>query len=440
MDYKLLIDKAKQYGFTDIEIYEHVTKSLHISIYNHVVDKNEISDVKGISIRAIYNGKMAYLSIENTEEDIEFILSNLKQNAEALTTDEEFEIFAGSKEYPTVKVEENDFHNYLHTDRIDMLMSLEEKVKEADARIVFVPHCHYQEIETSVRIINSNGLDVEKHNQFCAVTLQAVARENDDSQSAFEIEVKKRIKDLDLEKMAKEVVRKTVSMLNAKPVASKKYPVVIENKTMSSLFAAFQSIFSGEAAIKKITPLLGKENTKIMSDKISIIDDPLKDEAIFKHPFDDEGVACYRKEVVSNGVFKTLLHNLKTAKYFNTKSTGNGFKSGSVIGVSGSNIYIAPGNKTKEELISSIDEGLLITSLEGLHAGVNPISGDFSLKSSGYLIKNGKIDRAVTLIVISGNFFKLLNNVAEVGSDLNLRYTGIGAPSIKFNEVSISGE
>src|SRR5690554_6317642 len=124
MDYKLLIDKAKQYGFTDIEIYEHVTKSLHISIYNHVVDKNEISDVKGISIRAIYNGKMAYLSIENTEEDIEFILSNLKQNAEALTTDEEFEIFAGSKEYPTVKVEENDFHNYLHTDRIDMLMSL----------------------------------------------------------------------------------------------------------------------------------------------------------------------------------------------------------------------------------------------------------------------------------------------------------------------------
>lgn len=440
MNYQALISKAKDYGFSDIEIYEYVSKGMYISIYNSKVDKNELKDVKEISIRAIYNGKMAYLDIENTEEDLDYILNNLRENAEVLTTEEEFAIFAGSKEYPQVKSEENDFEKYKVSNRIDLLLKLESDIKAADKRIVFVALCGYQESETSVRIINSKGLDIKKENHFCSVAVQAVARENGDSQSAYDVEVKHRIEDLDLDRLRKEVVARTVSMLNAKPVLSKKYPVIIENKTMSRLFAAYQSIFSGESAIKKITPLLGKEDTQIISEKISIIDDPLKEDAIFIQPFDDEGVACYRKEVVANGVFKTFLHNLKTAKYFNTQSTGNGFKTGSSIGVSGANIYIAPGNKTKEELIQSVDEGLLITTLEGLHAGVNPISGDFSLKASGFLIKQGKIDRAVTLIVISGNFFKLLNDVSDVGSDLIVRYNGIGAPSIKFNNVAVSGE
>ena len=81
-----------------------------------------------------------------------------------------------------------------------------------------------------------------------------------------------------------------------------------------------------------------------------------------------------------------------------------------------------------------------MTSLEGLHSGVNPISGDFSLKTSGFLIKKGQIERAVTLIVAAGNFLQLMNKVEEVGSDLELSYQGIGAPSIKFKGIAISGE
>src|SRR5690606_26827254 len=107
------------------EIYEYVSKGMYISIYNSKVDKNELKDVKEISIRAIYNGKMAYLDIENTEEDLDYILNNLRENAEVLTTEEEFAIFAGSKEYPQVKSEENDFEKYKVSNRIDLLLKLE---------------------------------------------------------------------------------------------------------------------------------------------------------------------------------------------------------------------------------------------------------------------------------------------------------------------------
>ncbi|MBO7536644.1 MAG: TldD/PmbA family protein, partial [Bacilli bacterium] len=157
---------------------------------------------------------------------------------------------------------------------------------------------------------------------------------------------------------------------------------------------------------------------------------------LHKTPFDSEGVACYTKDLVKDGVFKGLIHNLKTAKAFGTTSTGNA----SNTSVRGYNTYIAPGKKSKEELLADLGNGLLITDFDGLHAGVNPISGDFNLKCAGFVIENGKIVRPVTLIVMAGNFYKMLNdNIFEIGSDLTFS-RGIGAPSILFKNVAISGE
>lgn len=440
MNFQDLIKKALKKGFSDIEIYEESSTELSIGIFNGVVDKNELSDISKLAIRAIYNGKMAYMDLENKNESIDFILDNLMNNAKSITTEEEFLIFEGSKSYPSVKTAEKDFDKYTNFDKINLLKTLEKNIKEKDTRVIHVPYCNYQETLNKVRIINSKGLDIAKQNDYCVVFAQVVAKENNDSQSSFEMDVKLRYEDLDIEKVCKDAVEKAVSMLNAKPVPSKTYPTIIEKEAMTSLFSSFQSMFSGESAIKKITPLLGKLDTLIMDEKITIVDDPIKEDAIIVSPFDDEGVACYRKEVVKDGVFKTFLHNLKTANYFKTTSTGNGFKTGATIGVSGANLYIAPGSTTKEEMIKDIEEGLLLTSFEGLHAGVNPISGDFSLKASGFLIQKGDISRAVTLIVASGNFFKLMKEVEIIGNDLELGYRGIGSPSIKFKGIAISGE
>lgn len=440
MNYTELIKRSYELGFSDLEVYERTSSDLTIAIYNGVVDKNKISDVTVSTIRGIYNGKMASMILENLEEDIDFVLENLLKNAKSLTTEEEFMIYEGDKEYPKVKHVENDFSNYTNFDKAELLKQLELKVKQKDSRIVFVPYCNYQEVKSAVKITNSKGLNVEKTNQYCALIVQAVARENNDSQSGFKVDVKLRYDDLNVDKIVDDVVTKTVAMLNAKSIPSKNYPVIIENDAMTDLLSSFMGVFSGEAAIKKLTPLLEKENQLIMSDLVTIVDDPMCSEAIMNEPFDDEGVACYKKEIVSNGVFKTFLHNLKTAKYFKTKSTGNGFKSGSTITVSGANVYITPGEKSKNDLIKEMNEGLLLTTLEGLHAGVNAISGDFSLKAQGFLVEKGQVSRAVTLIVAAGNFYKLMKDVVAVGNDLEIGHQGIAAPSILFKGIAIFGE
>ena len=136
------------------------------------------------------------------------------------------------------------------------------------------------------------------------------------------------------------------------------------------------------------------------------------------------------------------MHNLASADFFNEKPTGNGFKAGVAgsVNVSPTNLYLEPGTKSFDDLVASMDSGILVTDVSGLHAGLNPISGAFNVQASGFEIKDGKIDRPVTLFVVSSNFYELLNNIEEIASDLENNFIGVAAPSVKIKSVMISGK
>ena len=107
------------------------------------------------------------------------------------------------------------------------------------------------------------------------------------------------------------------------------------------------------------------------------------------------------------------------------------------------NLIVEPGEKSFEELLEEVGEGIILTDLSGLHAGVNPISGDFSLLCEGYLIENGKKGRPVEQITAAGNFYEIIKNITLVGSDIINIPAGQGeffTPSVLVSEVNISGE
>lgn len=440
IDFKLLINKAKDLGFDDIEIVESSAKALELSLFNSKIDQNVLSEDNSISIRGLFNEKMASIRVENFECDIDKILNTLKQNVLSIESEEKNEIFEGSEQYPVLEKNEFDFNSIPTAKKINLLLAMEKKCKELDNRVVAVSNCFYEEVDRKYHIINSKGLDIVKYNKYCVAGVGVVAVDGNDKQNAYHMNAKKTFEEIDMNEICEKAVEKAVAKFNAKPVKTDKYKVIFENGAMSSLLGTFMGMFTGTSAIRKITPLLDKLNQKIMSEKITIVDNPLLKDAIISQAFDDEGVACYTKEVVKDGVLQTLLHNLKSAKFFNTKSTGNGFSSARGTAVGGCNFYIEKGNLSKEELIASLDKGLLLTGLDGLHAGVNPISGDFSVKANGFYIENGKINRPVTLIVVSGNFLEMMNNVIEVGSDLEVTTRSVFAPSILFDDLQISGE
>ena len=112
----------------------------------------------------------------------------------------------------------------------------------------------------------------------------------------------------------------------------------------------------------------------------------------------------------------------------------------SPVSIFPTNLYIEKGEKSLEELIKEVGEGILITDLAGLHSGANSITGDFSLAAKGFYIKDGKKSYPVEQITIAGNFFSMLKDIEAVGSDLKFPMSSIGSPSVKIKEISIAGK
>jgi PmbA protein len=220
--------------------------------------------------------------------------------------------------------------------------------------------------------------------------------------------------------------------------------VVFSADAMTSLLSTFIGVFSAEAVQKGFSLLKGKLGEAIAAPCISIRDDPLLDYKPGSAAFDDEGTAACNKAIVEKGVLKTFLHNRKTARKDGVASTGNGFKAGlkASVGISPTNCYIEPSDTGLDSLLAGLEPsktGLLIDDLEGLHAGANAVSGDFSLSASGFLIEGGRKGRAVEQIVVAGNFFSLLKDILAVGSDISFKGS-ISSPSVLVKSLSVSGQ
>ena len=179
---------------------------------------------------------------------------------------------------------------------------------------------------------------------------------------------------------------------------------------------------------------------------VTLVDDPFHPENPEPINFDAEGSPTHRKNVIEKGVLKTLLYNLKTAAVAGKKTTGNASKAGydSPVGLRPFTMYLEGGDLTEEELLEKAGNGVMITSLGGLHAGADPISGDFSLQSSGFMIRDGKKAEYVKSFTVAGNFYDLLKNITALANDCHLPMamgmTAFGSPSVLVEGLSIAGK
>lgn len=443
MNFNKLIEEAKLAGIDPVEIYEQASEKEVINVFQQKVDALTISQSGGIAVRGIYQGKMGYCFVEeDTDENIPLIIQLIKENASAVEIEDTSKIFEGSEVYPTIEEKKNELKDTEMNLKINLLKEVEKKLSEADPRIAQVMTTVMQTISVKTGIHNSLGLDISKEGSNSFLYSMALAQENGDNKSGMDFKVMYSLADLNVDEFVEKIKNDVVGKLNAKQVKSGQYKVIMKNNAMSDLLGALIGLFNGEQAYKEISKLSKKLNEKVFSDKITIIDDPLKKDGLSTTAFDDEGVASFTKVVVEHGVLKTFLHNQKSAALMNTVSTGNGFKSGYAgqVGISPTNFYIVPSEEPFEKLLETMQDGLVIDELSGLHAGLNGITTDFSLQAAGYVVENGKIVRPVNLITVAGNFLEMMNEIEMVGNDLEDQLSDATCPSILFKSLSISGE
>ena len=436
------LTEAKKAGIEAAEIYLASSDSFRAMCQQGEISQYTVNSTRGMSLRGLYNGKMGYAATEAMDDEaVGQLVRGVMESAE-LTEDEDVqEIYPGDKEYPEVDNFQPALDEVPESRKLQLALDLEKTAKAMDSRIQQLDYDMVTTASSECRIVNTYGLDLHARDNMAVAFVSALAKEGERVSTGSGFAVSRNFDDLQAEKIAGDAVEEALFMLRAEPVPSGTYRAIILNKCMPDLLGTFAGIFSAESAQKGMSLLAGKEGEVIASPVVTLMDDPLLPGGLASSAFDAEGVATRTKAVIEDGRLVTLLHNLKTARKAGVRTTGNAAKAGyaAAVRVAPTNFYLKPGEKTLEQLMADMDDGLVITGVSGLHAGANPISGDFSLIAQGYTVKNGQKDAPVERITVAGNFYQLLKNVRAVGSDLCFPGDSVGSPSVDLGEIAVAG-
>lgn len=436
MNIEKLFQVAKEKGIQDIQVYLSNSNKLSVQIFEGEVDKYEIAKSSSLTVKGLYNNKMGVYRTEVYDDElIEEIVDTIIASAKVIDSLDDAIIYEGDDHYEEIEgLYSEELTNLDVAKKIALIKEMDQKFHDYDKRVKNV-ETDYNEVTNHVLLQNSKGLRLENKANTSYVMGQVIVADENDQRVGFDVKITNNFDDYNVDETVKEITEDALASLGAKPLPSKNYEIVFSNLALATLFSAFQNVFSAQAVQKGLSLLKDKLETEVGSKLINVTDDPLMQKSANSRSFDDEGVATRFKYLIKNGVLKTYLHDLVTAKKDGVESTGNGFGGG----ISAVNLKIEAGDSTLEDMISSVKEGVLIKEVQGAHAGANPVSGDFSLQAAGYYIKDGKKDRPVALITVAGNFIDMLKNVVMVGNDLKMTYYGITCPSIKVQSMPVSG-
>ena len=447
MDMNVFMDKllarAVEEGLGAAEVYFKSSSDFGAGAKDGEINTYEVSETCALGLRGTWMGRMGYASTEAFDDEaIAQLIAGVKESAELVESEDQDEIFPGEESYPTLPEAETDIHTITPEEKLEAALRLEKGVKAADSRIANVPAANVQTSSSTVRLKNTYGLDLSTTEYMSAAVAGAIARDGDSTTVGYQVKAAPKFADIDIDALAKEAAEWALNALNGQSVEAGEYRIIMHREAMCDLLRTFCGIFSAESAQRQMSLLAGKEGTKIASEVVTVMDDPLLPGGFGSRTFDAEGSAARTKTVIDAGELKTLLHNRKTAKKQGVETTGNASRASvsSNVRVSPTNFFFKPGEKDLDELTAQMGDGLVITELAGLHSGANPISGDFSLLSKGYRVEGGKRTYPVEQITVAGNFYQLLQNIREVGSDLLFPASSIGSPSIDVGTLNVAGK
>lgn len=437
-----LFQAAKAADLTQAEAFLLENESFEAVATNGEITQYSANATRGLGFRGMVDGRMGYASTEAFDDEAvgQLVKGVLDSARLCEDTDQQF-LYEGADPDPELSLFEPALEEVTPQQKLDFALELEKAAKAYDARVEQVGYNTIMSGKQTLRIVNTLGLNKQYTENYCGAYLQPVAREGDSVSSGFEAAFTKDFAKLDATKLAAAAAQIALDGLNAAPVPSGKYRVIFQNAAMTDLLGVFASAFSADNAQQGLSLLKGKVGEAIAADCCTLIDDPLLPDGLASRPFDAEGVPSRRNTVIQKGVFKTFLHNLKTAHKDGVKTTGNASKASyaASVRISPSNFFFEPGEKTLAELMEAAGDGIVITEVSGLHAGADAVSGDFSLLSKGFQFACGKRVKPVEQITVAGNFFALLKGIQAVGSDLRFPQSGMGSPSVDAGELSIAG-
>jgi PmbA protein len=287
-------------------------------------------------------------------------------------------------------------------------------------------------------VINSKGVRREESRSLFIYSLVGMAIDGDDiSCGAYEYDAARLTDDINVSSVGRELGKKVIDSLGARTGETFTGTVLLSPGGVEELLE--HTIIGASSALrvqKGMSQFAGKLGQKVASSCLTIEDDGLLEGGVGSASFDREGVPHQQMVIVDQGILKSYLHNSYTARKDGLISTGHA--SGgtrSLPGVGSTNVLIASGEKTKDELVAGIQRGVIVTRFSGFP---NSITGDFSgVVKGGFLVERGEIVRPIVGTMIAGNVYQLLHQISGTSKERRKMGTLI-SPWIAIEDVSVT--
>jgi PmbA protein len=217
--------------------------------------------------------------------------------------------------------------------------------------------------------------------------------------------------------------------------------VVFDPRTAATLLAIIGSALSGDSVVRGRSFFASHVGEQVAASGFTLVDDPTDPRHFASSPFDGEGLASRRNVLINGGRLERFVFDTVSGRRAGTTSTGNASRGGIAGSPSAScrALQLAPGELNQLEILKSVGEGVLVESLNGVHSGVNPISGDFSVGVTGLMIRDGELAEPIREVTVASTLQKMLLDVIHIGADVEWLPGVAAGQSVAVEGLALSG-
>lgn len=425
-----------------IEAYVARGHETDVRIYEGEIEHFVSAQSEGVGIRVIRDGRTGFAYAGTLDATaVASVLAEARDNVQFGTPDD----WAGLAEADGVAVVaqqlwSDELAAYATDDKIELAKELERLTRATDVR-VRVDDSNYSDGSGEAAVASTNGIRVSGRENGCYCSVSTLADDGDETQTGFGFAVGRSPQEFDLGKAAQEAADRATRLLGAVKPASKKITVVFDPYVTAQFLGVLSSALNGENVAKGRSLFANRIGESVASPLFTLVDDPTNSKAYTATDIDGEGLAARRNALIEAGVLQGFVHSSYSARRAGTASTGNAVRGGfkGTPGVGCLAMQLQPGSRCQAELIADVTDGVLIQSVQGLHSGVNPISGDFSTGASGLLINNGQLGGPVREFTIASTLQRMLHDIVEVGGDIDWLPMRAAGVSLVIGDVTMSG-
>ncbi|GHG74699.1 TldD/PmbA family protein [Comamonas sp. JC664] len=448
MDYqqlaKRIVQRAKRKGARQAEAFLEVGRQSSVRVHEGQIEDLTQSTSKGVGVRVVLKDRLGFAYTSDFDPAaVDHIVDQALKLAEfsapnklnGLPSGKDLGRFGDTGLLFDTKVAE------LPGDwKIKTALEVEKAARAEDSRIIAFNGVGAGDSVSEIYMASSEGMTGAYSGTYVYLYAAPVASDGSGLQTGYWMDYRRFLDDLDgPESIGREATRRAVRMLGARRVKTQQVPVLFSPQVAASFVSDVAGAADGNSVYQKaslLAPLLGK---RLAGAHVTLVDDGLMPRGLATAPFDGEGVPTRRTPIIEQGVLKSFLYDAFTARKAKARSTGNaarGYNGLPAIGTS--NLYLEPGTKTPEALLREVDSGFYVTALLG--HGTDPVTGELSAGANGLWIEKGELTHPVQEVTVAGHLLQMLKDLDGIGSDLQFRSGAVGAPTVRFRQLTVSGE